>query len=93
MMSIAAPMLVERTERGDRMFMTMLQRHCDHVLDTDTLVSNPNTLGYLNLDWTCQLLLYNSISALDQLDDHEGTSLDDMKILPLEPQICHFKHL
>jgi hypothetical protein len=41
MMSIAAPMLVERTERGDRMFMTMLQRHCDHVLDTDALATLP----------------------------------------------------
>jgi hypothetical protein len=41
MMSIAAPMLVERTERGDRMFMTMLQRHCDHVLDADALATLP----------------------------------------------------
>ena len=31
MMAIVSSMLVERTERGDRMFMTMLQRHCDHV--------------------------------------------------------------
>ena len=28
MMAIVSSMLVERTERGDRMFMTMLQRHC-----------------------------------------------------------------
>jgi hypothetical protein len=34
-------MLVERTERGDRMFMTMLQRNCDHVLDTDALATLP----------------------------------------------------
>ena len=37
MMAIVSSMLVERTERGDRMFMTMLQRHCQHVLDTDAL--------------------------------------------------------
>jgi hypothetical protein len=34
-------MLVERTERGDAMFMTMLQRHCEHVLDTDALATLP----------------------------------------------------
>ncbi len=33
LMSIIAPMLVERTERGDRMFMTMLARHSQHALD------------------------------------------------------------
>lgn len=37
MMAIVSSMLVERTERGDEMFMTMLQRHCEHVLDTDAL--------------------------------------------------------
>lgn len=37
MMAIVSSMLVERTERGDEMFMTMLARHCDHVLDTDAL--------------------------------------------------------
>ncbi len=37
MMAIVSSMLVERTERGDAMFMTMLQRHCEHVLDTDAL--------------------------------------------------------
>jgi Ecdysteroid kinase-like family len=41
MMAIVSSMLVERTERGDRMFMTMLQRHCDHVLDTDALAALP----------------------------------------------------
>ncbi|HZC51740.1 MAG TPA: phosphotransferase [Mycobacterium sp.] len=41
MMTIVSPMLVERTERGDRMFMTMLERHCDHVLDTDALATLP----------------------------------------------------
>jgi Ecdysteroid kinase-like family len=39
MMAIVSSMLVERTERGDRMFMTMLQRHCEHVLDTDALAT------------------------------------------------------
>jgi hypothetical protein len=34
MMSIVSPMLVERTPRGDEMFMTMIARHCEHVLDT-----------------------------------------------------------
>jgi hypothetical protein len=37
MMAIVSSMLVERTERGDALFMTMLQRHCQHVLDTDAL--------------------------------------------------------
>lgn len=37
MMAIISSMLVERTERGDQMFMTMLDRHCSHVLDTDAL--------------------------------------------------------
>ena len=37
MMAIISSMLVERTERGDAMFMTMLQRHCEHVLDVDAL--------------------------------------------------------
>ena len=36
-MSIVSPMLVERTERGDEMFMAMIERHCQHVLDTDAL--------------------------------------------------------
>ena len=41
MMAIVSSMLVERTERGDRMFMTMLQRHSQHVLDTDALATLP----------------------------------------------------
>ena len=35
LMAILAPMLVERTERGDEMFMTMLARHSQHVLDLE----------------------------------------------------------
>jgi hypothetical protein len=41
MMAIVSSMLVERTERGDAMFMTMLQRHCEHVLDADALAILP----------------------------------------------------
>lgn len=41
MMAIVSSMLVARTERGDEMFMTMLRRHCDHVLDTDALAALP----------------------------------------------------
>ena len=37
MMAIISSMLVERTDRGDQMFMTMLDRHCSHVLDTEAL--------------------------------------------------------
>jgi hypothetical protein len=33
LMAIIAPMLVERTERGDEMFMAMLARHSRHVLE------------------------------------------------------------
>ncbi len=36
-MTIIASMVVERTERGDRMFLTMLERNCTQVLDTDAL--------------------------------------------------------
>lgn len=36
-MAIASSMLVERTERGDQLFMTMLERNCGHVLDTGAL--------------------------------------------------------
>jgi hypothetical protein len=41
MMAIVSAMLVQRTERGDAMFMTMLQRHCEHVLDTDAVATLP----------------------------------------------------
>jgi hypothetical protein len=37
MMAIVSSMLVVRTERGDQMFLTMLDRHCAHVLDTGAL--------------------------------------------------------
>ena len=37
MMAIVSSMLVERTTRGDDMFMVMLARHSQHVLDTDAL--------------------------------------------------------
>jgi aminoglycoside/choline kinase family phosphotransferase len=34
-MAVGASMLVEQTERGDAMFMTMAHRHCRHALDLD----------------------------------------------------------
>lgn len=37
LMAIVSPMLVERTERGDAMFMAMMERHAQHVLDTGAL--------------------------------------------------------
>ncbi|MCG5433371.1 ecdysteroid 22-kinase family protein [Mycobacterium sp. MYCO198283] len=37
MMAMVSSMLVARTERGDELFMTMLHRHCEHVLDTGAL--------------------------------------------------------
>ncbi|MEZ0366349.1 phosphotransferase [Mycobacterium sp. pUA109] len=42
MMAIVSSMLVERTERGDQMFLTMLERHSQHVLDTDALAELPD---------------------------------------------------
>jgi len=42
MMSIVSSMLVVRTERGDEMFLTMLDRHSSHVLDTGALDALPN---------------------------------------------------
>ena len=41
MMAIVSPMLVARTERGDDMFMAMIERHCAQVLDTDALALLP----------------------------------------------------
>lgn len=41
MMTIVSSMLVVRTDRGDEMFMTMLERHCSHVLDTGALDALP----------------------------------------------------
>lgn len=35
--AVGAAMLVERTERGDRMFLTMLDRHVSHVRDQHAL--------------------------------------------------------
>ncbi|MFV0495042.1 phosphotransferase [Mycobacterium sp.] len=40
-MAIVSAMLVERTDRGDRMFLAMLARHCAHVRDTDALAILP----------------------------------------------------
>ena len=37
MMAIAASMLVEETERGDEMFITMAERHGQHALDLDAI--------------------------------------------------------
>jgi hypothetical protein len=37
MMAVVSSMLVERTDRGDEMFLTMLDRHSSHVLDTGAL--------------------------------------------------------
>ncbi|HWF53188.1 MAG TPA: phosphotransferase [Solirubrobacteraceae bacterium] len=37
MMATISPMLVERTERGDDMFMTVLARHAQQALDLDAL--------------------------------------------------------
>lgn len=35
--AVGAAMLVKRTERGDRLFLTMLDRHVQHVLDRKSL--------------------------------------------------------
>jgi hypothetical protein len=35
--SVLAPQSVQRTERGDRMFLTLTERHCQQVLDLGTL--------------------------------------------------------
>lgn len=37
LMAIVSPMLVGRTDRGDAMFMAMMERHAQHVLDTGAL--------------------------------------------------------
>ena len=35
--AFAAPMIVERTERGDKMFMTMIRRHVDQITANEAL--------------------------------------------------------
>jgi ecdysteroid kinase len=45
MMAIVSSMLVQRTERGDEMFMLMLERHSEHVLDTDALTLLPEDVA------------------------------------------------
>jgi thiamine kinase-like enzyme len=35
LMAILAPMVVERTERGDQMFMAMIARHAQHAIDLE----------------------------------------------------------
>lgn len=35
LMAVGASMMVERTERGDEMFLTMASRHSHHILDLD----------------------------------------------------------
>jgi aminoglycoside/choline kinase family phosphotransferase len=40
-MAVAASMLVERTDRGDQMFLTMASRHSRHALDLDA----PDVIG------------------------------------------------
>ena len=37
LMAVGASMLVERTDRGDDMFMAMADRHASHALDLDSL--------------------------------------------------------
>ncbi len=52
MMAVVSAMLVERTERGDQMFLTMLERHSSHVLDTGALevLPDPSTPPALTPD-------------------------------------------
>ena len=45
MMAIVSSMLVAQTDRGDEMFMVMLRRHCQHVLDTDALTTLPEPVA------------------------------------------------
>lgn len=45
MMAIVSSMLVAQTDRGDEMFMVMLRRHCQHVLDTDALATLPEPVA------------------------------------------------
>ena len=41
LMAVAASMLVERTDRGDQMFLTMADRHARHALHLEA----PDLLG------------------------------------------------
>ncbi|MEV5651980.1 phosphotransferase [Nocardia sp. NPDC052254] len=44
-MAVTASMVVERTPRGDELFLTTLDRHCAHVRDTGALDLLPGTSG------------------------------------------------
>jgi hypothetical protein len=44
-MSIISPIMVERTERGDEMFMAMFARSCEQVLDLNALEVLPKAGG------------------------------------------------
>ncbi|HEX2401148.1 MAG TPA: phosphotransferase [Mycobacterium sp.] len=49
LMAIISSMLVAQTSRGDEMFMVMLRRHCQHVLDTDALAVLPEPVAAVPL--------------------------------------------
>ncbi len=42
LMAVAASMLVQRTDRGDDMFMTVLARHCQQAIDLDSVALLPD---------------------------------------------------
>lgn len=54
MMAIISPMLVERTSRGDEMFLTVLTRHAQHVLDIDAMSTLPHPVNMVPLQPTVQ---------------------------------------
>jgi hypothetical protein len=43
LMAVVSPMLVQRTDRGDDLFMTLIDRHCNHVLDRGALDALPDS--------------------------------------------------
>ncbi|KAF1809144.1 hypothetical protein P152DRAFT_476708 [Eremomyces bilateralis CBS 781.70] len=48
-MAIVSPIFVERTERGDDLFMTLIARHCQQVLDLDSLDMLPRPAALVPL--------------------------------------------
>ena len=47
LMAIVASMVVQRTERGDLMFLTSTTRHAQHALDADALAARRRSMTSL----------------------------------------------
>lgn len=49
LMAVVSPMLVQRTDRGDDLFMVLIDRHCNHVIDRNALALLPDPVKQVPL--------------------------------------------